>query len=97
MASKRRRRSRPATTGARFGAWDCSVLPIDPGELAEMDESERKRHLSDYLNQAADLLEALADAFRTDLARERALVTLAAKTASHLARRMHDEAEAAER
>lgn len=73
---------------ARFvkKAWDGSVLPLD--DLDDMDEDERKEQLVDGLNRAADLLQALAEAFKGDLGSAHRDVAQAAKTIIQVSRRV---------
>jgi hypothetical protein len=68
-------------------AWDYSVLPRSPRDIAEMDVGEREDFLGRALHRAVDLLQACAAAFPDTLGASRGPVIGAAQTVSQIARR----------
>jgi hypothetical protein len=50
-------------TNRPAAAWDYSVLPLTQDEVREMDADERAERMTEELNRAADLLQAVAAAF----------------------------------
>lgn len=72
-------------TAAHF---DPSILGIEPSQLEEMDEDERKEALFDALMRAADLANAIAKAFSKDLGAERAEVVEASRALAKVGRKV---------
>lgn len=79
---------RVATRFRQAAGWDHSILPLTKEDLEEMDEEERQKRLVDELDRAADLLQALVQAFPKDLGQSRNDVAQAAKTVIQAARRI---------
>ncbi len=67
-------------------AIDVSVLGYSAEDIAEMDAEERANAMREVLNRAADMLQAAADAFATELAWQRADVRAAAQSVLAVAR-----------